>query len=145
MLLCATGTEHISNHFDGSMYLLSRAEGGRSKPLTSKYIQQIFSRTWNVPCRIDLCRFLFLYLSRLISRQIYNMFNWWCHLGDSDMLMPGEHGRVRLTLFKKMVMTGGQQFTIRENGKTVATGIVAKSLASVELPHNKLSRVEVTL
>lgn len=55
MLLCALGTETISNHFDGSMYLLSKGEGGRSRPLTSKYIQQIFSRTWNVPCRIDLC------------------------------------------------------------------------------------------
>lgn len=59
------------------------------------------------------------------------------------MLMPGEHGQVRLTLLKKMVMTSGQQFTIRENGKTVATGIVTKSLKSVELPHNKLSKVEV--
>lgn len=57
MLLCALGTESISNHFDGSMYLLSKGEGGRSRPLTSKYIQQIFSRTWNVPCRIDLCKF----------------------------------------------------------------------------------------
>lgn len=56
MLLCALGTESISNHFDGSMYLLSKGEGGRSRPLTSKYIQQIFSRTWNVPCRIDLCK-----------------------------------------------------------------------------------------
>lgn len=55
MLLCSHGTENISNHFDGSMYLLARNEGGRSRPLTSKYIQQIFSRTWNVPCRIDLC------------------------------------------------------------------------------------------
>lgn len=54
MLLCATGSETISNHFDGSMYLLSRSEGGRTKPMTSKYIQQLFSRTWNIPCRVDL-------------------------------------------------------------------------------------------
>ena len=65
MLLCATGSEKISNHFDGSMYLLSRSEGGRTKPLTSKYIQQIFSRTWNVPCRIDL-RNIFLILSGML-------------------------------------------------------------------------------
>lgn len=58
MLLCALGSETISNHFDGSMYLLSRAEGGRTRPLASKYIQQIFSRTWNVPCRIDLRKFV---------------------------------------------------------------------------------------
>lgn len=56
MLLCATGSETISNHYDGSIYLMSRSEGGRTRPLTSKYIQQIFSRTWNIPCRIDLGR-----------------------------------------------------------------------------------------
>lgn len=64
-------------------------------------------------------------------------------LVESEMIMPGEHGQIRLTLFKKMVMTNGQQFTIRENGKTVATGIVTKTLKSVELPFNKLSKVKV--
>lgn len=54
MLLCAAGSEDISNHFDASMYLLAKNEGGRHIPLTSKYIQQLFSRTWNIPCRIDL-------------------------------------------------------------------------------------------
>lgn len=58
MLLCAAGSEEISNHFDASIYLLSKNEGGRHKPLASKYIQQLFSRTWNVPCRIDLCKFV---------------------------------------------------------------------------------------
>lgn len=54
MLLCAAGSEDISNHFEASMYLLSRAEGGRTKPMLSKYIQQLFSTTWNVPARIDI-------------------------------------------------------------------------------------------
>lgn len=54
MLLCAAKSEHISNHFDASMYLLSKSEGGRSRPLTSKYIQQMFSKTWNIPCRVDV-------------------------------------------------------------------------------------------
>lgn len=61
------------------------------------------------------------------------------------MLMPGEHGNVRLTLFKKMVMTNGQPFTIRENGATVATGIITKSLPSVNLPLNKLSKLVVEI
>lgn len=119
MLLCGVGSQQISNHFDGTMYLLSHSEGGRSKPLTSKYIQQIFSRTWNIPCRIDLA--------------------------NDKMLMPGDHGNVRLTLFKKMVMTNGQPFTIRENGATVATGVVTKTLPSVNLPLNKLSKVILTI
>lgn len=58
MLLCASGSEDISNHFEGSMYLLSRAEGGRSKPMLSKYIQQLFSMTWNQPARIDISELL---------------------------------------------------------------------------------------
>lgn len=141
MLLCSQGTEQISNHFDGSMYLLARNEGGRSRPLTSKYIQQIFSRTWNVPCRIDLCMYS---LRGAISAfgPFTDSFRL-VLLVESDMIMPGEHGQVRLTLFKKMVMTAGQQFTIRENGKTVATGIVTQTRKSVELPYNKLSKAEV--
>lgn len=116
MILCASDSEEISNHFEGSMYLLSKAEGGRSKPLISKYIQQLFSTTWNVPARIDL-------------------------VSSKQMLMPGEHGKVLITLFKKMVMTQGQPFTIRENGMTVATGIVTERKQSIYLPKNKLANV----
>ncbi|XP_037954862.1 elongation factor Tu [Teleopsis dalmanni] len=118
MLLCATGTEDISNHYDASMYLLSRAEGGRFRPMLSKYIQQLFSTTWNVPARIDL-------------------------IPPNEMLMPGEHGKVSITLHKKMVMTPGQAFTIRENEATVATGIIVKRKPSINLPRNKLSNVVI--
>ncbi|XP_055687445.1 elongation factor Tu [Lutzomyia longipalpis] len=118
MLLCAAGSEKISNHFDGSMYLLARSEGGRSRPLHSKYIQQMFSRTWNVPCRVDL-------------------------VGDNDMMLPGDHGAVRLTLLRQMVMTVGQPFTIRENEATVATGVITKVHNPVNLPRNKLSKLEL--
>lgn len=64
---------------------------------------------------------------------------------DDSMIMPGEHGQVRLTLFKKMVMTNGQQFTIRENNKTVATGIITQSHKPVELPLNKLSKLVLNI
>ncbi|XP_023177822.1 uncharacterized protein LOC111604136 [Drosophila hydei] len=118
MLLCASGSEDISNHFEGSMYLLSRAEGGRNKPMLSKYIQQLFSMTWNQPARIDI-------------------------IPQESMLMPGEHGQVRVTLLRKMVMTPGQPFTIRENGATVATGMITNQLPSLDLPKNKLSKAPV--
>lgn len=116
MLLVAAGSEKMSNHFDASMYLLTRQEGGRTKPMTSKYIQQLFSRTWNVPARIDF--------------------------PNDAMLMPGDHTQlVRLTLMRKMVMSNSQPFTIRENGCTVATGIITARHQPVILPLNKLSKL----
>jgi elongation factor Tu len=57
--------------------------------------------------------------------------------------MPGDHGNIRLTLFRKMLMTPGQSFTIRENGITVATGIVTERLKPVNLPLGKLSKLVV--
>lgn len=120
MLLCAAGSEKLSNHFDASMYLLTRSEGGRSKPMTSKYIQQLFSRTWNVPARIDL--------------------------PNNSMLMPGDHTQaIRITLLWKMVMSISQPFTIRENGCTVATGVITARLPSVDLPLNKLSKLVLNI
>jgi elongation factor Tu len=116
MLLCAAGSEKMSNHFEASLYLLTKSEGGRSKPMTSKYIQQLFSRTWNISSRIDF--------------------------PNDSMLIPGDHAQnIRLTLLKQMVMSVGQPFTIRENGCTVATGMITKQHNSVELPMNKLSKV----
>lgn len=107
MLLCAHKSEILSNRFKASIYFLSKAEGGRSKPVTGNYCQQLFSRTWSVACRIDLV--------------------------DAEMIMPGEHGSIELTLLWKMVMTPGQSFTVRENNITVATGIVTDTLPNVEV------------
>ncbi|KAJ8958578.1 hypothetical protein NQ318_016299 [Aromia moschata] len=50
-----------------------------------------------------------------------------------SMIMPGEHGTIVLTLFWKMVMSNGQQFTIRENNITVATGIVTETLPNINI------------
>nr|CAD7264402.1 unnamed protein product [Timema shepardi] len=94
MLLCASGSEKLSNHYEAKIYFLSRAEGGRSKPVMSRYIQQLFSKTWNISCRVDISP-------------------------DVGMIMPGEHAPVYLTLMRQMVMTLGQPFTIRENNATV--------------------------
>lgn len=118
MLLCAHGSETMSNHFDASMYLLTRNEGGRSKPMTSNYIQQLYSRTWNLPARVDI--------------------------PNNSMLMPGDHAQlVRITLLWQMVMSQGQPFTIRERGSTVATGIITARHEPVVLNNNKLSKLRL--
>jgi len=119
MLLCAYNSEVLSNHYDANMYLLTRQEGGRKLPLASKYIQQLFSRTWNIPARIDI--------------------------ENGGLLMPGEHGKVRLTLFKKMVMSEYQPFTIREQGTTVGTGVITKRHDPLHLPLNKLSKLVLNI
>lgn len=109
MLLCASDSVNFSNHFEAQIYFLHRSEGGRSRPITSKYIQQLFSYTWNLACRVDLPE-------------------------GVELVMPGEHSSVTLTLLKKMVMTQGQAFTIRENNVTVATGIISQIRKALTLP-----------
>jgi elongation factor Tu len=55
MILCAQGSETLTNSFTAEFYLLARSEGGRSKPINNNgYIQQLFSTTWDIACRIDL-------------------------------------------------------------------------------------------
>lgn len=58
-----------------------------------------------------------------------------------QMMMPGEHGAVYLTLLEDMVMLQGQRFTIRENNVTVATGIITDILSSVQLPNGRLGKM----
>lgn len=59
------------------------------------------------------------------------------------MLMPGEHGKARLTTFRPMVLKSGQRFSIREGKTTVLTGIVTKEHPIVEVPNKKLSEVVI--
>lgn len=59
------------------------------------------------------------------------------------MIMPGEHGKVYVTLLRKMVMTNGQAFTIRENNVTVASGIITECLSTVNIVGNKLGKLAI--
>ncbi|CAH1736205.1 elongation factor Tu [Aphis gossypii] len=116
MILCPINTLTLKNRFKATIYFLLRSEGGRSKPITSNYQQQLFSHTWNIFCRIDLN-------------------------SSVSMVMPGEHAEVIITLLNKMIMDIGQPFTIRENGRTVATGIISEVLSNVHVSKNNLSKV----
>lgn len=136
MLLCAVGSQQLSNRFVASIYFLTKAEGGRSKPITSKYIQQLFSKTWSVACRIDLGE-LFQFLFRNENNKLLFFVD-----PNTPMVLPGEHTEVHLTLLWKMVMTEGQSFTVRENNKTVATGVITKTLPSVEVSRS-LGKLEL--
>lgn len=50
-VLCPSDALKLNNRFKATIYFLSRSEGGRSKPITSNYQQQLFSHTWNIVCR----------------------------------------------------------------------------------------------
>ncbi|GBP16832.1 Elongation factor Tu, mitochondrial [Eumeta japonica] len=117
MILCAAKSCSLSNHYKAKIYFLSKQEGGRKKPVVSKYSQQMFSGTWNIACRLDL-------------------------EPTMEMLMPGDHADVYLTLLEGMVMIQGQPFTIRENNVTVATGIVTEvAVYPPSVTHPQASRV----
>ncbi|XP_076050604.1 mitochondrial translation elongation factor Tu 2 [Oratosquilla oratoria] len=117
MSLCALGSAQCRNRFVAQIYLLTREEGGRTWPLTSCYIQRLFSQTWNVGCRIDLVE-------------------------GTDMIMPGDHTAVEVTLQERMVVRLGQSFTVRENNSTVATGIITELLPTVEVANKRLDKVD---
>lgn len=51
MILCPINSLKMKNHFKATIYFLLRSEGGRKKPITSNYQQQLFSHTWNIVCR----------------------------------------------------------------------------------------------
>lgn len=57
MVLCKRNSMKILNHFDASIYMLTKNEGGRTKPIVSKFTNLMFSKTWNTPCRVDFCKF----------------------------------------------------------------------------------------
>ncbi|XP_014665424.1 PREDICTED: elongation factor Tu-like [Priapulus caudatus] len=86
------------------IYMLSKEEGGRSKPFTANYQPVVFSKTWDCTAAIEL--------------------------PTKDMVMPGEDATIILNLIKPMVMEAGQRFTLRDGQVTLGTGVMTKMLES---------------
>lgn len=108
MVLGAPKTLSQSDAVKAQMYLLTKQEGGRTRPITDNYIQMMYSHTWNISGCVRLP-------------------------ADVSLLMPGEaiHSEVLLRL--PMVLAPGQRFTIRENNITTLTGLVTELLPPNEL------------
>ncbi|KAH9421326.1 hypothetical protein DERP_013776 [Dermatophagoides pteronyssinus] len=104
MLIAKPSTITLENHFIADLYLRSTEEGGRNKPISNKFIQQIFSQTWSGGARLDVPE------------------------ESGGLLMPGDHGRCLITLQYGMPLKLGQKFTIREHNKTIASGIIVQLL-----------------
>ena len=94
------------NHFTGEIYVLSKDEGGRHTPFFNNYRPQFYFRTTDVTGSIELP-------------------------ADKEMVMPGDNVSITVKLINPIAMEEGQRFAIREGGRTVGAGVVAKILSEV--------------
>ena len=88
-------------NFEGEVYVLSKEEGGRHTPFFNNYRPQFYFRTTDVTGAIELPK-------------------------DKEMVMPGDNVSISVKLISPIAMEEGLRFTIREGGRTVGAGVVAK-------------------
>ena len=63
--------------------------------------------------------------------------------GETNMMMPGEQAKVKLTLLEGMPFLVGQNFTIREHKCTVATGIITAVHESLDFDKKKMNKLKI--
>lgn len=90
--------------FEAEVYILGKDEGGRHKPFFSGYRPQFYFRTTDVTGNIDLPE-------------------------GVEMVMPGDNVKMIVELLTPIAMDEQLRFAIREGGRTVGAGVVAKILA----------------
>jgi elongation factor Tu len=90
--------------FEGEVYVLSKDEGGRHTPFLKGYRPQFYFRTTDVTGAIELPE-------------------------GVEMVMPGDNIKMVVELIHPIAMDTGLRFAIREGGRTVGAGVVAKILA----------------
>jgi elongation factor Tu len=102
-VLCKPGSITPHTDFEGQIYVLSQAEGGRHKPFFNNYRPQFYFRTTDVTGHIMLPE-------------------------GTEMVMPGDNVQIAVELIQPIAMEEGLRFAIREGGRTVASGRVTKIL-----------------
>jgi elongation factor Tu len=102
-VLAKPGSIKPHNHFTGEIYVLSKDEGGRHTPFFNNYRPQFYFRTTDVTGSIELP-------------------------ADKEMVMPGDNVSITVKLIAPIAMEEGLRFAIREGGRTVGAGVVAKIL-----------------
>jgi elongation factor Tu len=101
MVLAAPGTCKPHTKFQGTIYVLSKDEGGRHKPFFSGYRPQFFFRTTDVTGTVTLPE-------------------------GTEMVMPGDNVELTGQLIVPVAMEEGMRFAIREGGRTIGAGTVTK-------------------
>ncbi|NMF88840.1 MULTISPECIES: elongation factor Tu [Aromatoleum] len=100
-VLCKPGSIKPHTHFTGEVYVLSKEEGGRHTPFFNNYRPQFYFRTTDVTGSIALPE-------------------------GTEMVMPGDNVSITVKLLAPIAMEEGLRFAIREGGRTVGAGVVAK-------------------
>ncbi len=100
-VLCKPGSIKPHTHFTGEVYVLSKEEGGRHTPFFNNYRPQFYFRTTDVTGSISLPE-------------------------GTEMVMPGDNISMTVKLIAPIAMEEGMRFAIREGGRTVGAGVVAK-------------------
>ncbi len=100
-VLAHTGTIHPHTKFEAEVYILSKEEGGRHTPFFKGYRPQFYFRTTDVTGAVELPE-------------------------GVEMVMPGDNIQMQVELIAPIAMEDGLRFAIREGGRTVGAGVVAK-------------------
>jgi len=100
-VLAKPGSITPHTHFSAEVYVLSKEEGGRHTPFFNGYRPQFYFRTTDVTGSIELP-------------------------SGTEMVMPGDNISLTVKLIAPIAMEEGLRFAIREGGRTVGAGVVAK-------------------
>ncbi|MBN3003829.1 elongation factor Tu [Chromobacterium alkanivorans] len=103
-VLAKPGTITPHTKFQASVYVLSKDEGGRHTPFFANYRPQFYFRTTDVTGAVTLAE-------------------------GVEMVMPGDNVEITVELIAPIAMEDGLRFAIREGGRTVGAGVVAKIIA----------------
>jgi elongation factor Tu len=101
MVLAAPGTCTPHSKFKGTVYVLTKDEGGRHKPFFTGYRPQFYFRTTDVTGTVELP-------------------------AGTEMVMPGDNVEFIAELIHPIAMEEGIRFAIREGGRTIGAGTVSK-------------------
>jgi len=102
-VLAAPGSITPHTHFQAEAYILTKEEGGRHTPFFTNYRPQFYFRTTDVTGMVKLKE-------------------------GTEMVMPGDNVQMEVELIAPIAMDEGLRFAIREGGRTVGAGVVAKIL-----------------
>jgi elongation factor Tu len=101
MVICKPGSVTPHTKFEGEVYILTKEEGGRHTPFFTGYRPQFYFRTTDVTGNAELPE-------------------------GVEMVMPGDNIKMQVELITPIAMEEGLRFAIREGGRTVGAGVVAK-------------------